>query len=143
MLYHYHIHTQPKEKEMHDTNHSPSVRSLGITQLAIMSVIRKHPNQAYGTAIANLVSKDLNKEVSDAQVFVTLGRLERHGLVEPDIKNPEPTGARGRPKKMYQLTASGKRALEQVVSTLNSLNPVRMPNERNSNGIQIPNGVFA
>lgn len=105
-------------------------RSLGITQLAVMSAIRNHPDKAYGTAIAEFVSSDLNKEVSDAQVFVTLGRLERHGLVESGKINPEPSGARGRPKKLYNLTASGKRALEQLVSTLNSFssrNPVRMP----------------
>lgn len=111
------------------TMESNTNRSLGITQLAVMSAIRNHPEKAYGTAIAEFVSSDLNKEVSDAQVFVTLGRLERHGFVESGKITPEPSGVRGRPKKIYNLTASGKRALEQLVSTLNSFSPrsVRMP----------------
>lgn len=120
------------------TMESNANRSLGITQLAVMSAIRNHPEKAYGTAIAQFVSSDLNKEVSDAQVFVTLGRLERHGLVESGNINPEPSGARGRPKKIYNLTASGKRALEQLVSTLNAFNP-RSPDRMSNSKKEIAN----
>ena len=79
-----------------------------------MSVIERFPNAAYGTAIADAVTDMTGKEVSDPQVFVALGRLERQGFIAscPD-PNPEPSQrTRGRPRKFYNLTATGKTALE-------------------------------
>lgn len=79
-----------------------------------MSVIRNNPNNAYGTAISTCVSDMTGREVSDAQVFVALRRLERQGFIAsrsgPNLKPSERT--RGRPRKYYELTASGERALD-------------------------------
>lgn len=95
-----------------------SQKMLGIIQLAIMSVIRSFPEKAYGTAIAKLVSQQIHKEMSDAQVFVTLNRLERQGFVTPNISEKEPSEKKGpgRPKKRYTLTASGLRALDEMAA---------------------------
>ena len=100
------------------THNGKTQKMLGIIQLAIMSVIRSFPEKAYGTAIAKLVSQQTHKEMSDAQVFVTLNRLERQGFVTPDIsaKGPSEKKGPGRPKKHYVLTASGLRALDEMAA---------------------------
>lgn len=79
-----------------------------------MSVIKSVPDQAFGTAISENVSGMTGKEVSDAQVFVALRRLERQGFIAscPAPNSKPSTRTRGRPRKYYELTASGERALD-------------------------------
>lgn len=79
-----------------------------------MSVVRDLPEMAYGTGIARVVTGMTGREVSDAQVFVALRRLERQGFVASvPAPNSEPSKlTRGRPRVFYELTASGLRALE-------------------------------
>ncbi len=79
-----------------------------------MSVIESRKDSAYGTAIALVVSDMTGREVSDAQVFVALRRLERQGLVAsiPAPKSEPSKRTRGRPRVFYELTAAGKGALD-------------------------------
>lgn len=98
-----------------------SIRSLGVTQILMLESICSKPDSAYGTAIAADVSKTLSEEVSDAQTFMTLGRLEENGLIEeipqghPDVTSPlvNVIKTRGRPRKHYRLTPKGAAALDQ------------------------------
>ncbi len=86
-------------------------RTLGLVQMAIMSAIENAPAAAYGTAIAKRVSDMTGREVADAQVFVALRRLEMGGLVTdvPEVSQSKPSKrSRGRPRKFYELTATGK-----------------------------------
>ena len=91
-------------------------RTLGLVQVAIMNVITNRPERAYGTAIADEVSRDVGRELADAQVYVALRKLEEHGLISSRVDEiPMPSKkSRGRPRKYYASTAKGQRALESA-----------------------------
>lgn len=90
--------------------------------MAIMSAIEIEPSSAFGTAIAKRVSDMAGREIADAQVYVALQRLEHQGLVKTLSDSPEPKSSkrtRGRPRKFYELTASGRRALAAAGAYVN------------------------
>lgn len=87
-----------------------------------MSAIEAESKSAYGTAIAKKVSDMTGREMADAQVYVALQRLEHQGLLISlsDSTTPQPsTRSRGRPRKFYELTATGKRALAAAGAYIN------------------------
>lgn len=97
-------------------------RTLGIVQMAIMSAIEVDTKSAYGTAISQKVTDMTGREIADAQVYVALQRLEHQGLVKTLSDSPEPKPSkrtRGRPRKFYELTASGRRALAAAGAYVN------------------------
>lgn len=90
-------------------------RTLGLVQLAILSFIDRNPDQAYGSAITSAVSLSVGRELADAQVYVALSRMEGQGLVGSRVGIPMPSKtSRGRPRKYYALTATGRRAMESA-----------------------------
>lgn len=91
-------------------------RALGLVQVAILNVIDRNPDRAYGVAITDEVSRVVGRELTDAQVYMALQRLEEHGLVtvRVDIVSLPPKRSRGRPRKFYALTASGRKAIENA-----------------------------
>lgn len=95
---------------------SHNIRTLGLIQLTILFIIDRHPDRAYGSAITAAVSEKVGRELADAQVYVALSRLEEHGLVDSRIGViPKPSkSSRGRPRKYYSLTATGRRAMESA-----------------------------
>jgi DNA-binding PadR family transcriptional regulator len=100
-------------------------RVLGLVQVAILNVIDRNPERAYGTAITDDVSRVFGKELADAQVYIALRRLEEHGLVNSNVELiPLPSKkSRGRPRKYYALTASGRRAMESAGTYTFSTSP--------------------
>ena len=95
---------------------STGERTLGLIQVAILSAITAEPSQAFGTAIAGRISQVVDREISDAQVYVALARLQDRGFVSSQIDNLTMPSqrTRGRPKIYYALTAKGRRALENA-----------------------------
>jgi DNA-binding PadR family transcriptional regulator len=90
-------------------------RALGLVQVAILHVIDRAPERAYGSAITDAVSRGVGRELADAQVYVALRRLEEHGLICSRVDVPLPSRkSRGRPRRYYALTAPGRRAMESV-----------------------------
>jgi DNA-binding PadR family transcriptional regulator len=88
-------------------------RALGLVQVAILNVINRDPHRAYGSAITDQVSRVVDRELADAQVYMALRRLEEHGLIRSHVEIPLPSKkSRGRPRKYYALTATGRRAME-------------------------------
>lgn len=101
-------------------------RTLGLVQIGILGVINLHPERAYGSAIADEVSRRVGRELADAQIYVALRRLEDQGFVASrvdDLSVPSKR-TRGRPRKFYALTASGRRALESAGAYISSSRPV-------------------
>ena len=101
---------------MSDRSLQESCRSrLGLVQLGILRFIQRHDAEAYGGGIAEGISRLTGDDVSDAQIYVALRRLEVRGLItaaDPTGEhNPPSKGRRGRPRKFYSLTESGRRAL--------------------------------
>lgn len=108
--------------------HFPTTnRQIGLMQVAILRAINLHPESAYGSAIADQISTESGQEVSDAQVYVAIRRLEARDLIrEAEMprgltsQNTPSKGSRGRPRKYYSLTGSGRRALHHAGSLLNN-----------------------
>lgn len=91
---------------------------VGPVQAEILQIIRDHSDLAHGVGIAGYLRDHRGHDVSDAQTYIALRRLDVRGLIaernaETDIRNTPSDSRRGRPHKLYTLTASGKRALEQ------------------------------
>lgn len=107
-------------------------RALGLIQVVILNVIDRNPAKAYGSAITDEVSRVVRRELADAQVYVALGRLEDHGLVSSVVGQvPMPSQrSRGRPRKYYALTASGRRAMEGAGAYIFSASPFMQSSER-------------
>lgn len=92
-------------------------RALGTVQVWILKVIEADAGRAYGTAITETLSEFTGRAMADAQVYMALRRLEQRGFISAkadDLPSGPSVRSRGRPRKVYELTASGKRALESV-----------------------------
>jgi DNA-binding PadR family transcriptional regulator len=90
----------------------------GEITMTTLDVIWRQPEKAYGAMITKAVSSRVGRDLSDAQVYVTLGRLEASGFLKALLtENSMPSvNSKGRPRKMYTLTAKGVRALDEVRS---------------------------
>jgi PadR family transcriptional regulator, regulatory protein PadR len=76
--------------------------------------------QAYGVSIKKEIESRLSRKVSMGALHTALMRLENKGYLKSD--DGEATEERaGRPKKYYNITALGKRAMEYSRSTRNNL----------------------
>lgn len=76
--------------------------------------------EAYGVAIKNEIETRLSRNVSMGAMHTALVRLEDKGYIKS--YNGESTEERmGRPKKYFQITALGKKAIEYSKDTRNEL----------------------
>ena len=76
--------------------------------------------KAYGVAIRKEIESRLSRSVSMGALHTALVRLEDKGYVKSF--NGEATQERsGRPKRYFQITALGKRAMEYSKNTRNEL----------------------
>jgi DNA-binding PadR family transcriptional regulator len=75
---------------------------------------------AYGVAIKKEIEARLKRNVSMGALHTALGRLEDKGYIKSH--EGEATEERaGRPKKYFQITALGKKAMEYTKDTRNQL----------------------
>jgi PadR family transcriptional regulator, regulatory protein PadR len=76
--------------------------------------------EAYGVAIKNDIENRLDRQVSMGAMHTALMRLEEKGYIKSS--DGESTEERmGRPRKYYQITALGKKAMEYTKNTRNEL----------------------
>jgi len=76
--------------------------------------------EAYGVAIKKEIEKRLSRGVSMGALHTALVRLEDKGYIKS--YDGEATAERaGRPKKYFQITALGKKAMEYSRDTRNEL----------------------
>jgi len=77
-------------------------------------------NEAYGVSIKKEIEKRLSRSVSMGALHTALVRLEEKGYIKSH--DGEATAERaGRPKKYFQITALGKKAMEYSRDTRNEL----------------------
>ena len=77
-------------------------------------------DEAYGVSIKKEIETRLNRNVSVGALQTALKRLEEKGYLKS--REGEATEDRaGRPKKYFQITALGKRAMEYTKSTRDEL----------------------
>jgi DNA-binding PadR family transcriptional regulator len=89
---------------------------IGLVQAAVLRHIESNPERSYGFAIAEDVSKAIGRDFSDAQIYVSLRRLEDRGLIakREDYPAASTPKMRGRPRKFYLVTSRGRKALQEA-----------------------------
>jgi PadR family transcriptional regulator PadR len=90
-----------------------------LEELAMLMVGILYP-EAYGVAVMDELEKQAGRSLNISAVHAVLTRLEEKGLLRS--KMSDPTEARGgRRKRIFTLTAAGKRALEDTNELRNQL----------------------
>jgi len=83
-----------------------------LEELVLLLVGILHPD-AYGVAVMDELEKQASRSLNISAVHAVLTRLEEKGLLKSKMGDPvEERG--GRRKRIFQLTAAGKRALEDA-----------------------------
>ena len=82
-------------------------------QEVVLAMLAKEPSQGYQLrARMNDALGPLGEALNAGQVYVTLGRLEKAGLVAVE-ETPEATGPADRDRKVYVLTAAGQQRVAE------------------------------
>lgn len=93
---------------------------LGEFEEIVMLTIAILYKDAYGVAIKNEIESRLSRNVSMGAMHTALVRLEDKGYIKSyDGEGTEERA--GRPKKYFQVTALGKKAMEYSRDTRNEL----------------------
>ncbi|MBS1544110.1 MAG: helix-turn-helix transcriptional regulator [Bacteroidetes bacterium] len=83
-----------------------------LEELVLLTVGILHP-YAYGVAVMDEIEKQADRSLNISAVHAVLSRLEEKGMISS--KMSDPTNERGgRRKRVFQLTVTGKRALEKA-----------------------------
>lgn len=83
-----------------------------LEELALLMVGILHPN-AYGVAVMDELESQAGRSLNISAIHAVLTRLEEKGYLKSKMGEPvEERG--GRRKRIFQLTAAGKRALEEA-----------------------------
>jgi PadR family transcriptional regulator, regulatory protein PadR len=90
-----------------------------LEELALLMVGVLYP-EAYGVAVMDELEKQAGRSLNISAVHAVLTRLEEKGFLTSKMSDPtEERG--GRRKRIFQLTAAGKRALEEANELRNQL----------------------
>jgi DNA-binding PadR family transcriptional regulator len=93
---------------------------LGEFEEVVILTIGVLYKEAYGVSIRNEIESRLSRSVSMGALHTALQRLEDKGYIKS--YEGEATEERaGRPRKYFQITALGKKAMEHTKSTRDAL----------------------
>jgi DNA-binding PadR family transcriptional regulator len=87
-------------------------------QLILFSVLRLG-DDAFGVSIREHIEELTGRTISSGAIYTALGRMEERGFVSSRAGDTE--GRPGRPRKYYDLTPEGARALKTTYSTVQSM----------------------
>src|SRR5882762_7386352 len=90
-----------------------------LEELVLLTVGILYKN-AYGIAVMDEIEKETGRRLSISAIHTVLTRLEDKGYVKSQMSDPT-TERGGRRKKIFLMTASGKRALEELNEMRNQL----------------------
>lgn len=83
-----------------------------LEELVLLTVGILYPD-AYGVAVMDELKRQADRNLNISAVHAVLTRLEEKGLLKSSMSDP--TEARGgRRKRIFVMTAAGKRALEEA-----------------------------
>ncbi|MBL7842802.1 MAG: PadR family transcriptional regulator [Cyclobacteriaceae bacterium] len=83
-----------------------------LEELVLLTVGILYP-EAYGVAVMDEIEKQAGRSLNISAVHAVLTRLEEKGFLKSKMSDPtEERG--GRRKRIFLLTAAGKRALEEA-----------------------------
>ena len=83
-----------------------------LEELILLAVGILHPH-AYGVAVMDALDQQAGRSLNISAVHAVLTRLEEKGLLKSTMGEPSDVRG-GRRKRIFLLTASGKRALEDA-----------------------------
>ena len=90
-----------------------------LEELILLTVGILHPH-AYGVAVMDELLTQANRSLNISAVHAVLTRLEEKGLLKSKMSDPtEERG--GRRKRIFLLTAAGKRTLEEARELRNQM----------------------
>lgn len=84
---------------------------IGDFQALVLDAVAHLSKEAYGSKIAEKLTAALERQVHQPQVYTALVKLESMGLVESQISSDHTAGRRGRPRRIFTITAPGLRLL--------------------------------
>lgn len=93
---------------------------LGEFEEVVMLTVGVLYDSAYGVSIKNDIESRLKRSVSVGALQTALKRLEDKGYLK-SYEGETSEERAGRPKKYFQITALGKRAMEHMKSTRDEL----------------------
>ena len=93
---------------------------LGEFEEVVLLVVGILMDNAYGVAVVAEIEKQTGRSVSLSPVHSALYRLEEKGYVESELGGATKTRG-GRRKRIYQLTAAGRAALDEAKAIRNRL----------------------
>lgn len=96
---------------------SRSRHYLAEFELLVMLAVLRQGGDAYGASIRREIEERTGRPVSIGAVYATLGRLGDKGLMEASLSEPLPVKG-GRSRKLYRLTAAGRRAVRNSALVL-------------------------
>jgi PadR family transcriptional regulator, regulatory protein PadR len=90
-----------------------------LEELVLLTVGVLHP-KAYGVAVMDEIARKVGRSLNISAVHAVLTRLEDKGFVQSQMSEPSQERG-GRRKRIFTLTALGKRALEDANEMRNEL----------------------
>ena len=88
---------------------------LGEFEVAVLMAVAHLRGEGYGSTILDEIERRTNRRISRGAVYITLERLEQKRLVNSALGESLPQRG-GRPRRTFNLTALGQRALRHSVS---------------------------
>jgi DNA-binding PadR family transcriptional regulator len=92
---------------------------LGEFEQIILLAVLRLGKEAYGMEVRREIESRTGRDATIGAVYATLDRLETKGMVRSQEFAPE--GEKGRPRRLYRVTAEGGRALERAQAALASM----------------------
>jgi DNA-binding PadR family transcriptional regulator len=99
----------------------------GFEQVVLTAVLRLR-GEGFGMAVRDEIEGRGERRVSLGATYATLDRLEDKGFLASREADPTPERG-GRPRRYFEVTAAGVRALDASWKTLVSLRKGLKPNE--------------
>ncbi|GAB3734870.1 PadR family transcriptional regulator [Spirosoma lituiforme] len=93
---------------------------LGEFEEIVLLAVAIHSGDAYGAAIVSEIEQQMNRSVNLGAVHSALNRLQEKGLVSSQMGGVTPERG-GRRKRLYSVTAYGRRALEEARQIRNQM----------------------
>jgi PadR family transcriptional regulator PadR len=97
-----------------------SSSSLGELESLVLLAVLRIGDEAYGVPVRDEIRRRAGRSLTLGTVYKTLMRLEAKGMLVTTTSEPEPRRG-GRRRKLYRLTAAGRRALQRTLATLDRM----------------------
>jgi len=88
-------------------------------EIVVLTIAILH-KEAYGVAIKDEIETRVSRKVSMGAMHAALVRLEDKGYIK-SVPGESTEDRMGRPRRYYQITALGKKAMEHARETRNEL----------------------